>query len=523
MPQEAHGRLEAAAGLPTAQSIILVILRVAIGWHFLYEGIVKLTDPNWTSAGYLAESEWIFSGFFHWIVENPALLKIVDLLNMWGLTLIGLALILGLFSRYAALAGVVLLALYYVANPPFVGLSSGMRTEGSYLIVDKNLVEMIALFVLFLFPTGKLVGLDRLLLLRRERAAAEPKPAAETSTEPEPVKLPSLPRRELIKTFATVPALGGFAFAVAKQRSWESWEEKNLLEAAAGVDTVSSATIKTFQYSSLKDLKGNLPYGKIGDLELTRMFLGGNLIGGWAHARDLIYVSRLVKEYHTDQKVFDTFQIAERCGINTILTNPVLCRVINDYWRKEKGKIQFISDCAYGDDLMTGIKMSIDGGAHSCYVQGAIGDRFAKEGKFDEIEGAIEFIRQNNLPAGIGAHELDTVKACVENGLKPDYWVKTLHHCKYWSARPEEKHNDNIWCTEPEETIAFMEGLEEPWIAFKVLAAGAIPPEEGFRYAFESGADFICVGMYDFQIVDDVNIAYDLFASDFRRNRPWRA
>ena len=68
-----------------------------------------------------------------------------------------------------------------------------------------------------------------------------------------------------------------------------------------------------------------------------------------------------------------------------------------------------------------------------------------------------------------------------------------------------------------------MKDLEQPWIAFKVLAAGAIHPKDGFRYAFKNGADFICVGMYDFQIVDDVNIALNALSGNFPRERPWRA
>jgi hypothetical protein len=252
------------------------------------------------------------------------------------------------------------------------------------------------------------------------------------------------------------------------------------------------------------------------------MFLGGNLMGGWAHSRDLIYVSKLIKTYHTDQKVFDTLRLAEKCGLNTILTNPVLCRVIGDYWRNEGGSIQFISDCAYGSDLMKGIQMSIEGGAHACYVQGGIADRMVREGKLEEISTAVEYIRKFDLPAGIGAHALETVRACVDAGIRPDFWVKTSHHCDYWSAQPAER-NDNIWCTDPEETAAYMESLEEPWIAFKILAAGAIHPDEGFRYAFQNGADFICVGMYDFQIVDDVNIAFDVLAGGLERSRPWRA
>ncbi len=510
--------------LGPAQLTILVLLRVVIGWHFLYEGASKLLNPDWTSAPFLAESKWLFAGTFHHIAQTPWLLGLVDGLNAWGLTLIGLGLILGTFTRFAAVAGASLLALYYIANPPFIGFQSGMPTEGNYLWIDKNMIELMSLGVVALLPTGGIAGLDVYLKRWFQRAAtafARPEPVSSTPRPHELLAKGSVERRQLMKALATTPIMGGFVFAVMKKRGWESYEETHLL-ASGSTDAVSSATVKTFQFSSLKDLTEEMTYGQIGDLKLSRMFLGGNLIGGWAHSRDLIYVSKLVKSYHTDEKVFDTLRIAEMCGINTILTNPALARVINAYWRKRDGKIQFISDCAYGQDVMTGIRMSIDGGAHACYVQGGISDKLYEEGKIDEIGRAVDFIRQNNLPAGIGAHKLATVQACVEAGLKPDFWVKTIHHCNYWSAQIEEEH-DNIWCTNPDETIQYMAEREEPWIGFKILAAGAIEPEVGFRYALEAGADFICVGMYDFQIVDDVNLACRIMAEDLNRNRPWRA
>ncbi len=255
------------------------------------------------------------------------------------------------------------------------------------------------------------------------------------------------------------------------------------------------------------------------------MILGGNLIGGWAHARDLIYVSDLVKAYHHDEKVFETFQLAEACGVNTILTNPVLCRVIGEYWKKCGGKIQFISDCG-GSDVVNMIQQSIDGGACACYVQGGTADALVEKGDFDTIEKALDLIRKNRIPAGIGGHKLSTIQACVEKGFQPDFWMKTLHHTNYWSAKPE-KQQDNIWCEKPDETVAFMEGRQEPWIAFKTLAAGAIHPKVGFKYAFESGADFVCVGMYDFQMVADVNIALDVLGQlekgGIQRQRKWYA
>ena len=141
----------------------LVVLRVLIGWHILYEGVSKLINPYWSSAAYLLDSKWIFSVLAKTIVSNPTLLTISDYVNMWGLTLVGLCLLLGVFSRQAALSGMVFISLYYFFAPPFLGLEYSRPGEGSYIIVNKNLIEACALFVLYHFPTSHLIGLDRIL------------------------------------------------------------------------------------------------------------------------------------------------------------------------------------------------------------------------------------------------------------------------------------------------------------------------------------------------------------------------
>jgi len=146
-----------------AQLSMLVVLRVLIGWHFLYEGFVKLLNPNWSSVGYLLDSEGFLSGFFETIASNPNSLAVADFLNMWGLIAIGLGLMLGCLTRVAIISGITLLAFYYLSHPPFIGLKYSMPTEGSYLIVNKILIELFALIVLYLFPSSRQIGLDKFL------------------------------------------------------------------------------------------------------------------------------------------------------------------------------------------------------------------------------------------------------------------------------------------------------------------------------------------------------------------------
>lgn len=142
----------------------LVILRVFIGWHFMYEGIIKIMNPAWTSLPYLLDSQGIASSFFVKITQHAALMDTVNLFNEWSLFLIGVALILGCFSRLACIGGMALLLMYYLSHPSFIGATYMMPFEGSYLWIDKNLVELAALGVLFAFPTSRIWGLDRLLV-----------------------------------------------------------------------------------------------------------------------------------------------------------------------------------------------------------------------------------------------------------------------------------------------------------------------------------------------------------------------
>ncbi len=151
------------------QLTTLVLLRFLIGWHLLYEGLSKLLDPNWSSVGFLKESRWILSGFSEWIVSNSGVLNVVDFLNTWGLIAIGIGLILGIFARTAAIAGSMLLLIYFLNNPPLIGLEYSVPTEGNYLVVSKTLIESVALFALAIFPTSSIFGLDMFIHCKKTK------------------------------------------------------------------------------------------------------------------------------------------------------------------------------------------------------------------------------------------------------------------------------------------------------------------------------------------------------------------
>jgi len=148
------------------QPRLLVTLRFLIGWHLLYEGVVKLLNPHWSAYAFLEGSAWILAGIAGWITSNPGVLSTVDFLNTWGLISIGLGLILGLFTRTAAFAGAVLIGLYYLFNPPFIGIGATVPMEGNYLIVNKNLIEAVTLLLLGVSPAARSYGLDALLTNR---------------------------------------------------------------------------------------------------------------------------------------------------------------------------------------------------------------------------------------------------------------------------------------------------------------------------------------------------------------------
>ncbi|MBP1636183.1 MAG: DoxX [Acidobacteria bacterium] len=160
--------------LPRWPMVAITVLRVVVGWHFLYEGVAKLMSASWTAGGYLRQARGVSAPLFKWLAAQPNLLGYADTITMWGLTIVGLLLILGLFTRLASLGAIGFLVLFYAANPPWIGFFYSLPSEGNYLVVNKNLVELCALVVIMVSGSGKFAGLDRIvhgLVARKPRTS----------------------------------------------------------------------------------------------------------------------------------------------------------------------------------------------------------------------------------------------------------------------------------------------------------------------------------------------------------------
>ena len=138
----------------------VVLMRIFIGWHFLFEGIIKFYNPDWTSYGYLASAQGPLKTVFL-ALTGEGVIEWVDALNMTALIVVGLTLVLGIFEKLGAFVGIALLAMYYSAHPSFPWLMEA-NVEGSYWFVNKNLIELAACLVIYQFPTSQYFGLKRI-------------------------------------------------------------------------------------------------------------------------------------------------------------------------------------------------------------------------------------------------------------------------------------------------------------------------------------------------------------------------
>jgi hypothetical protein len=232
--------------------------------------------------------------------------------------------------------------------------------------------------------------------------------------------------------------------------------------------------------------------------------------------------------------------LLEKTGVNAINIGFPTNELMAKYKKMTGSKIKVISQVhpdMENNDYYVNIDKAIDFGVDIVQIQGNWCDWLVRDDRIDVIEKMMDRIRSQGYTAGLASHTVDSLIVCEENGIIPDYYMKTMHHDNYWSAHPREnrvpfevdgkkyadhnKFHDNCFCLFPDKTVEFVQRATVPVMGFKVLAAGAIQPEEGFAWAFRNGADFICVGMFDFQVVQNANITNDVLDKLQGRSRKW--
>ncbi len=306
--------------------------------------------------------------------------------------------------------------------------------------------------------------------------------------------------------------------------------QASLLTSAAlplGVETGSHAAAASVPGGTAEPF----PQGEIAGQKFSRLMMGGNLIAGWSHSRDLSYVSTLMRRYNTPSKIRETLELGEAQGI-TVINSWVMDdnSQIFEHW-KAGGKMKWFAqtrlDAGGG---FSQIQRAMDEGATGIHLTGDAAESLLDQNKFEKVGETIQFIKNQKRIAGVAAHDLRVIVECEKARLNVDFYQKTFHSHEYYTApRPDETGavgaHDNSWCKDPQAVIDFMAGVKKPWIAFKILAAGAVPTRAAFPYAFNNGADFILVGMFDWQVEEDAKFARRVIAAtcapNCKRTRQW--
>lgn len=238
---------------------------------------------------------------------------------------------------------------------------------------------------------------------------------------------------------------------------------------------------------------------KLGNHNISRLICGGNPFGGYSHGGNLVYLGRLFKQYFTDEKIAETLQVCTDNGVNTALieTEDNILRSLDLYEKKMGHRIQWI--CQIPPDrknlgLMAHTKHQIQLAAENkavcAFIQGAATESIFSAGKIEELRELICIIKDKGIVAGICAHKPDVIEKAEELDMGAEFYMLTLNKVGYC-------------CDDPEAAKKTMKKINKPFISFKVLGAGRDNPESGFRNAFEAGASFIAVGMFDFQVKEN--------------------
>jgi thiosulfate dehydrogenase [quinone] large subunit len=432
----------------------MAALRVAIGWHFLYEGMWKLMqEDGWSCLSYLSAAQGPLAPAFKWMAGQAWIVVTGDWAVQLGLVAIGLSLMSGVLARVAALFGIALMAMFYCCQPPVPFAEAVSGADGRFFIIERNVVEALGLAFIAVQPCWR--GFLRTLLP------------------------------------------GALALAVFGGVFWMHYRAGGLKK----VQAVTSATVKVHEFTALAALKA--PFAEkaeIGGVKISRLALDGDLIAGHAHARDLIWADEFMRRYNGGVTLGRTVRYCLHCGIDAVFGEPQFLAKMSAEAKAASGELKYFVSCADAKDAA----LALSGGAKGVYLRPDAADALAKKGDAAALKELFAAVKAVKLPAGVGAEDVATVKFCAENGILPDFWVLAFHSLEYPAARMTTRCN-NIWCVDPVAAAEYMKTRPEPWVAVRGRAGGAISAKAAYDFAVKNGAAAVALDLLDYNIVDAVN------------------
>lgn len=439
-----------------ALTVLMHLLRMAVGWHFLYEGVWKLMQGGtWSCLSYLDGAQGPLAGLFKWMASQPWLVTTGDYAVMWGLTLIGVSLVTGVLARLAAVFAILLMAMFYAAQPPEPFATAMSGADGRFFLFERNAIEALALLAIAVIPCWR--GWVR----------------------------------SLVPGAAVLALFGGLAFGHYRDGGFKKSE------------AVTSATVKVHEFTALAALRAKLSeHVEIGGVKVSRLALGGDLYAGHAHARDLIWPDEFMRRYNLGGALERTIRYAVRCGITAIFAERPFMDTVKAAAAEAGGSLAYFVNCADAADAQA----AKEKGAAGVYARPELVDVLVRKDDRAALAALFAALRATGLPVGIGSEDVASVKYCVKSGLVPDYWVLAFHSHKYQAADLGPGFN-NMWCADPEGTAAYMKTRKEPWVSIRGLAGGGILPIDACRFAYANGVGAVALDLLDFRIADSVNDA----------------
>ena len=438
----------------SALDIALLLLRIAIGWHFLYEGCWKLMqEDGWSCLSYLNAAQGPLAPLFKWMAGLPWLVTTGDWAVQIGLVVIGVSLVTGACARFTALGGIALMAMFYCCQPPEPFATAFSGADGRFFLIERNAVEAAGLLLIAALPWRR-----RFEWMHLPGAAA-------------------------LAAFAVCFCLHGRDGGFKK------------------VEAVTSATVKVHEFTALAALKAPLDEkAEIAGVKFSRLALGGDLIAGHAHARDLIWTDEFMRRYNGGVTLGRTVRYCLHCGIDAVFAEPAFLEPMRKAAKEAGGDLAFFANCTNAQDAA----QARDGGAKGVYLRPELADELARKGDAAQLKSLVDALKSTGLPAGVGAEDVETVKFCATNGVAPAYWVLAFHSLDYPAATLKTRCN-SIWCVDPKAAAAYMKTRPEPWVAIRCLAGGAIDPVKAYKFAKDNGAAAAAIDLLDYRIVETVN------------------